>query len=105
MSWVRTSLFQLALLEFNPPSDKSKDGVLDAFKLVRTIWFSLVSHIFKDEKVEIEKIEYLVKLFLSACDSLLAVVGDVGSENDEEEEKDVGRIDHDGVKKKTMKMR
>jgi hypothetical protein len=105
VAWVRTSLFQLAPLEFNPPSDKSKDGVLDAFKLVRTIWFSLVSHIFTDEKVEIEKIEYLVKLFLSSCDSLLAVVGDMGSENDEEEEKDVGRIDHDGVKKKTMKTR
>ena len=89
----------MAPLEFNTPSDKSKDGVLDAFKLVRTIWFSLISHIFTDEKVEIEKIEYLVKLFLSSCDSPLAVVGDMGLENDEEEEKDVGRIDHDGVKK------
>ncbi len=44
-----------------------------AFRSMRVTWFCLISHIFAEENVPTEKINFLVRLFLSSCRRLWIV--------------------------------
>jgi hypothetical protein len=92
-SFTRLSLFHLGLLDpvdgrLEMPEEMNR--VLTSFKRVRVIWFCLVSSIYADEKVSSNRLDNLVKLFLSACKDLWEVCPEqLGSEEvsggDEEE--------------------
>ena len=67
LAFTRLSLFHLGPLDtkINLPEDKV--AVFKAFKRVRVLWFCTMSSFFAEEKVSSERIDNLVKLFLSAC--------------------------------------
>jgi hypothetical protein len=83
-SFTRLSLFHLGPLDpvdgrLKPPPEMNR--VLISFKRVRVIWFCLVSSIYADEKVSSNRLDNLVKLFLSACKDLWEVCpAQLGSE-------------------------
>lgn len=65
-AFSRLSLVHFGSLDrISVPGDKTK--AFKVFKNVRVLWFCLMASIFADEKVSSNRVDNLVKLFLTAC--------------------------------------